>query len=83
MAKYLKITPIQGNDLYIYDARYQENSLAYNDLIYSETINSEIIKSVKMDGENTFLFIKDVDFVPSISTVMIRVKFNSNIILGS
>lgn len=79
MAKYLKITPIQGNDLYIYDARYQENSLAYNDLIYSETINSEIIKSVKMDGENTFLFIKDVDFVPSISSVMIRVKFNSNI----
>ncbi len=78
MAKYLKINSITGKDVYIYDQRFQDNTSGYSDLLYTEIRNDEEIKSIYLDGINTKIFIKDIDFLPSNSTIFLRVKFDNS-----
>lgn len=78
MAKYLKINSVKGKNIYIYDQRFQENTTGYNDLIYTDLRNNVEIKNVLLNGFDTKIFIKDIDFLPSSSSVFLRVKFNNS-----
>lgn len=74
MAKYLKIKTISGSDLYVYDQRYQFNSPEYLSLLELDPESN--LNSIKMNGSDTSLFIKDVNFGINVSSTFIRVKFS-------
>lgn len=74
MAKYLKIPSLSGNDLYIYDTRYQFNSADYTTLLELDPVTNT--NSVIMNGIDTNMFYKDINFSMSICSVGIKVRFS-------
>lgn len=76
MAHYLKIDSDFGNDLFLYDLRFQFDPTLYYDLIEEEND----IKLINIDGEGfTDVFMQDIDWIPTTSTTLMKVEIDSSI----